>query len=211
MLQAALERFGELLQIRLEKGVFTTEDAVRYTFFAALLQRGGLNPEDVIPEFRHPAIPGAQIDTWLPSFDGRGLAVEFKDDRDTPSRRNAPRTQKAGKVFHDLYRLGEVAQEMHRVFVYLTGPEMTSYFTNPINGLTEFFSLPQNRTLTVGSIFVSGRAATFVASLGAVPNIVVTALYSRSLPRHHEVRVYEVRRADQVGRTVSNQDEQAGR
>jgi hypothetical protein len=199
MLQSALERFGELLHTRLEKGVFTTEDAVRYTFFAALLQSGSFHPHEVIPEFRHPAIAGAQIDTWIPSFDGRGLAVEFKYDRDIPSGRNAPRTHKAGKIFHDLYRLGEIGSEIHRVFVYLAGPEMSQYFTNAANRLTAFFALPRGHSLIVDSAFVAGRSPTFTAALGATPNIAVSALYSRSLPRSHEVRVYEVFRADQLG------------
>jgi hypothetical protein len=40
--------FAELLERRLKRGVFTTEDAVRYTFFIALVQALNLRPEDIV-------------------------------------------------------------------------------------------------------------------------------------------------------------------
>jgi hypothetical protein len=194
-IEPTLERFGELLHLRLERDIFTTEDSVRYTFFAALLEKGGLYPHDIVLEHRHPSIAGAEIDTWAPTFGGRGLAVEFKYDRGLPSGKNTPRTQKAGQVFHDLYRLRMVAPEMLRVFVYLTGVEMARYFSNPTNGLAEFFSPGRGRMLVVDSGFMSSKSPSFVASTGEVPNVLVTQLYSRSLPKDHELRVYEVRNA----------------
>ena len=194
-LPAVLERFGELLHTRLESDAFTTEDSVRYTFFAALLEKGGIDCHNVIMEYRHPSIPSAEVDTWIPSFDGSGLAVEFKYDRDIPSGRNTPRTQKAGKVFHDLYRLGKIEPRMRRVFVYLTGLEMAGYFGNPTNGLTRFFLLPSGESLAIDSAFMAGKSATFTASVGEIPNVLVTGLYSRSLPRLHHVRAYEVKNA----------------
>jgi len=194
-LPAVLERFGELLHTRLESDVLTTEDSVRYTFFAALLEKGGIDCHNVIMEYRHPSIPGAEVDTWIPSIDGSGLAVEFKYDRDIPSGRNAPRTQKAGKVFHDLYRLGKIEAHMRRVFVYLTGPEMAGYFGNPTNGLTRFFLLPSGESLAIDSAFMAGKSVTFTASVGEPPNVLVTGLYSRSLPRLHHVQAHEVKNA----------------
>ncbi len=194
-LSAVLDRFGELLYARLESDAFTNEDSVRYTFFAALLEKGGIECHSVVMEYPHPSIPGAEVDTWIPSFDGSGLAIEFKYDRDIPSGKNTPRTQKAGKVFHDLYRLGKIEPHVRRVFIYLTGPEMAGYFGNPTNGLARFFLLPAGQSLVIDSPFLSGKSATFVASTGEIPNVVVTALYGRSLPRLHYVRGYEVKNA----------------
>lgn len=188
MLHATLERFSDLLSVRLIKRIFTTEDSVRYTFFTALLQQSGLKPEDVVLECPHPSIAGAEIDTWIPSFEAGGLAIEFKYDRDIPSGKNTPRTQKAGKVFHDLYRLGQIKNGARCLFIYLTGPEMASYFSNPSNGLTEFFSLPQGRTFPIDSAFMSGKSSTFASSVGKAPDVVVAALYGCSLPGKHEVR-----------------------
>lgn len=48
--QAVLKRFGELLHTQLESDAFTTKDSVRYTFFAALLEKGGIDCHNVIME-----------------------------------------------------------------------------------------------------------------------------------------------------------------
>lgn len=197
-LSLILDRFAELLHARLESDAFTTEDSVRYTFFAALLEKGGIECHNVIMEYPHPSIAGAEIDTWVRTFEGSGLAVEFKYDREIPSGRNTPRTQKAGKVFHDLYRLGKVEAHIHRVFVYLTGPEMAGYFGNPVNGLAKFFLLPSGQSLPIDSAFLSGKSATFAASVSEIPNVTVTALYGRNLPKLHHVRVYEVKNVRQL-------------
>ena len=47
-LAPAITMFAELLEHRLKRGVFTTEDAVRYTFFIALVQALNLRPEDIV-------------------------------------------------------------------------------------------------------------------------------------------------------------------
>ena len=192
VLSTVFERFGDLLHTRLENDAPTTEDSVRYTFFAALLESGSIECHDVVLECPHPYIPRAEVDTWIPTFNGGGLAIEFKYDRDIPSGRNTPRTQRAGKVFHDLYRLGRIGSPVRRVFVYLTGPEMAGYFGTPANGLAGFFLLPSGHSLPIDSAFLSGKSATFMASVGEIPNVIVTALYARSLPRLHYVRGYEV-------------------
>lgn len=188
-----LERFGELLQLRFERDTFTTEDSVRYTLFAALLEEGGLQPHDVILEQRHPSIAGAEIDTWAPTFGRSGLAAEFKYDRALPGGKNTPRTQKAGQVFHDLYRLGLITPEMLRVLIYLADSEMVGYFSNRENGLRDFFALERGGTFTVDSAFMTQRPASFRAAARDIPNVVVSALYGLSLPKNHELRIYEVR------------------
>ena len=55
-LAPALNLFAELLERRLKRGVFTTEDAVRYTFFIALVQALSLQPEDIVLEHDHGTI-----------------------------------------------------------------------------------------------------------------------------------------------------------
>ena len=193
-LHHALETFGNLLDTRIGHDVFTTEDSIRYTFFAALLRESDLQPEDVVLEHPHPTISRAEVDTWVLPVNGReGLAVEFKYDRKIPSGQNAPRTQKAGKVFHDLYRLGQVPSTMRRLLIYVAGPEMTAYFKNHSNGLVNFFGLPKGNSVLIDSAFLAERSTTFVKSAAEVPNIEAFAVYSRSLPRNHELRVFEVR------------------
>lgn len=194
--QHTWERFGELLHARLERGAFTTEDSVRYTFFAALLEREELKPEDVVLEFSHPSIPGAEIDTWIPNLGGAAIAVEFKYDRDIPSGRNTPRTQKVGKVFHDLYRLGQLDPTAKRLFVYLASSEMTKHFMSERNNLSEFFGLKPGISLRIDEQFCAGRAKTFLSVLGTIPNVEAVGVYCRSLPKSHELRAYEVKRIE---------------
>jgi hypothetical protein len=202
-LNATLKHFGDLLDLRLKREVFTTEDAVRYTFFAALLAKGGLYAHDVVLEHRHPSIAGAEIDTWAPTFGGKGLAVEFKYDRALPGGKNTPRTQRAGHVFHDLYRLRMVPGEMQRVFVYLTGPEMAKYFSNPVNGLSGFFTLHAGHTLLIDADFMRTKAPSFVAACQETPDVQVSQLHSRSLPLEHQLRIYEVLGAPVTKRVLS--------
>lgn len=188
-----LPAFGDLLNTRLGKSVFTTEDSVRYTLFAAILERTSLRPEEIVLEQPHPSIQRAQIDTWiLPTASRRGIAIEFKYDREIPSSQNTPRTQKAGKVFHDLYRLGLAPANLSRIFVYLSGSEMSSYFLNQSNGLAGFFSLPASQSLKIDATFLHGRSNTFTQACSQVPDVAVKLIYSRSLPRQHELRVFEV-------------------
>ena len=192
-LRDALPAFGNLMDTRLGKSVFTTEDSVRYTLFAAILETTSLKPEEIVLEQPHPYIPRAQIDTWIPpTAIRRGVAIEFKYDREIPSAQNTPRTQKAGKVFHDLYRLGLAPAEFTRLFVYLAGAEMSSYFQNQINGVAGLFSLPVSETLAIDAAYLSGRSNTFAQACGQVPNVAVQLIYSRSLPKQHELRVFEV-------------------
>ena len=120
--------FAKLLDTRLKVGVLTTEDSVRYTFFASALHNN-ISPDAVILEFPHPAIPRAQIDTWMPDFHGVTVAIEFKYDREPPGGKNQPKTQKAGSVFEDLRRLLLVSMSTDAVcyFVYVTTEEMNVY------------------------------------------------------------------------------------
>ena len=142
-LEPALYLLAELLERRLKRGVFTTEDAVRYTFFIALVQALSLQPEDIVLEHDHGAIARAKIDTWIPSFEGHAYGIEFKYDRPIPSGKNAPLTQKAGQIIKDMFRLAKIDTTLkaETVFVYLATREMAGYFSNPNNGLADLFGL----------------------------------------------------------------------
>ncbi|HJV45277.1 MAG TPA: hypothetical protein VJ824_06075, partial [Bacillota bacterium] len=105
-MERAICGFVEALRLRLDKGVFTTEDSVRYTFFTTLMNELNVQPYEVILENLHPSIERIKVDTYIPSTTNRkGLVSEFKYDREIPSGKNAPRPHKAGKVFADIYRL----------------------------------------------------------------------------------------------------------
>lgn len=188
------EQFGKLLKTRLEPQVPTTEDSVRYTFFAALLDVTELKPHQVILEYSHPNIDLAEVDTWIPELNGEIVAIEFKYDREIPSGRNAPRTQKAGKLFHDLYRLLEIVDHdpIKRIFVYLASNEMVKYMKNPKNGLEDFFSLEQGKELEIEDEFFTSKAKTFRDEVGCPFSARLVSLWKQHLPNDHELRVYEV-------------------
>lgn len=133
-----LERFVELLNARFAAESPTTEDSLRYTFFAALLFEG-FKPEEIELEHPHPTIRRAKLDFWISASQGRdGMVVEFKYDRRLSSGKNQPLSQRAGKVLHDLHRISFAGSRMKKLCCYLTDSEMIQYFQNQKNGLTDF-------------------------------------------------------------------------
>jgi hypothetical protein len=108
------------------------------------------------------------------------LVFEFKYDRGIPSGKNSPRTQKAGKVFADLFRLALFKAEnaIERYFIYVTDNEMVSYFNNSENKLYEFFNLPLEKQLAIDERYIKNHAKTFVKSVGN--NIVECSVLCRS-------------------------------
>jgi len=75
------DRFIELLSRRLSLSIPTSEDAVRYTFFAALAE-AGMEPEKLILEYQHPDIEAAKVDAVILGDAGQPkVAIEFKYDR----------------------------------------------------------------------------------------------------------------------------------
>lgn len=188
-----LNTFAELLEERFRRRVTTTEDSIRYTFFASLL-RFKVEPHEVVLEYPHPSIPRAQIDTWLPEFNGEKIAIEFKYDRDPPGGKNQPKTAKAGYVFRDLHRQLLAAKETgaRAYFIYVTTEEMAIYFHNPNNGYDDFFDLLQGKKLLLEEKYFSGKPMTFTNILGGAFSASVTCIISRSLSGGHYLRAYEV-------------------
>ena len=118
MLDETFELFSKYLQTRLLKNVYCTEDSVRYTFFAALLRSTNLNPEDLILEY-HPNIPNAEIDTFIPSYDGTGVVMEFKYDRKIPSQKmpRVPRKQASSLTTCHVF---SVLMKLEYAYVFLS-------------------------------------------------------------------------------------------
>lgn len=193
-LTPAIDLFGELLERRLKLGVYTAEDAVRYTFFASLMQAQDLRPEDIVLEHNHGSIERAKIDTWIPSFGGRSYAIEFKYDRQIPSGRNTPLTQKAGHIIKDLFRLAKIDATLgaEALFVYLATREMGGYFSNPNNGLADLFRLAPGSSLHIDNHYLLNRPETLRRSAGDVTPCTLTCVCSRSLCNEHQLRVWGI-------------------
>jgi hypothetical protein len=175
----------------------TTEDTIRYTFFASLILAGYIRPHEIILEYPHPGIPNKEVDAYIPSSNERdGLIAEFKYDRNTLTITNSPRTMKAGKVFNDLFRLGEfnIDPRAKKWMIYLTDEEMNGYFSNDKNGLNNFYNLSLNETLKIDKKYICNKAKTFqnAITMNGIRSIEVKVKYSTSLPRKHRLKIFEI-------------------
>jgi len=181
--------FVVALNRRLQSEIYTTEDSIRYTFFASLLDVSNLLPEDIILEYPHPKINRGKIDTWIPYFKGEALALEFKYDRAIPSKRNSPRTTKVGKIFNDLRRLEML--DCKGLFVYVTDSEMMGYLRNKTNDFHHFFDLPVGQSWSLTDEFMHRRNKTFLVSSGNMMEMDVKCLVSKEMPKNHYLKIYE--------------------
>ncbi|WP_343709731.1 hypothetical protein [Mycobacterium sp.] len=192
---AMMATFLELLGKRLDSGVLTTEDSIRYTFFAALL-RHGIQPEQVVLEHRHKTVSRARIDTAV--FDNSGkpaAAVEFKYDRANPGGSSQPLPQKAGAAFADLRRLALLPDFPERYFIYVMDRELARYLASPRNGLYQVFGLAACASITLAEDYFSDRPMTFRKRLGEWPGeVVLECVGAQDLPREHCVRIYAIDR-----------------
>ncbi len=189
----AVAEFLGLLRHRFDVGVLTTEDSIRYTFFAALL-RTDVRPEQVVLEYPHPSIRRARIDTVIVGADrSPKIAIEFKYDRANPGGTNQPMPQKAGATFADFVRLLKLPWQIGRYLVYLTDEELAGYLANPRNGLSEVFGLREGTHLKLRSDFFRDRSATFLDSMGEWPGpATLYGIASANLPQDHYLRIYEI-------------------
>jgi len=146
-LHLAIDRFVHLMRERFESNVFTTEDSVRYTFFAALLN-SGINPKKTVLEFKTEELPGREIDTAILGEDeSPHTLIEFKYHRASPGTHSSPRTQKAGDLLGDMIRLNTVPGPLQRIVVYVTDQEMAGHFRSSRNGLEPIFNLAKDHSL----------------------------------------------------------------
>ena len=190
-LPRGFRRFAELLNTRLKSEIFTTEDSVRYSFFAALHEQG-VQPHEVVLEYRHPVIHRAQVDTWIPDLDPDGLAVEFKYDRPIPSDRNQPRPQKAGMVLKDLFRLARFPAPARRLFIHLTSSEMSDYLGREKNRLTGFFNLEIGEGLVIDQDMLSACCNTLQRAAGPPVPCLVHKRFQSALPNQNLLQVWQV-------------------
>jgi len=191
------QQFGELLEDRFSKQTYTTEDSIRYTLFHCLTHYGGIHPSDIVLEYPHHHISGAEVDTYVPPENGLcGLVFEFKFDRKIPSGKNPPKPQKAGKVFADIFRLAHFApvKNIRRFFVYVTDREMSTYFQNPSNQLDDFFNLQTKNALRIDKKYISRHPNTFMQSVGKnVINCEIECKLNRNFRSEIWIRIYEVK------------------
>lgn len=187
--------FADLLETRMSQNVLTTEDSVRYTFFASMLNNG-VGAHEVILEDDHPKIERAKIDTCV-DFKGKSVAIEFKYDRPA-SNRNMNKTDRAGAVFADLKRLNLAHDAYHECYlVYVTSKEMHGYFINPGNRHVEFYNLPSGSSFEIADNYFEDRPPTFLQKIKKIDGeftAKITNILKRELSQEHHLSVYRVDR-----------------
>ena len=190
-----VDRFSEVLTGILGEGR-ASEDRVRYSLFTAIRERAGIVDNEIAFEWPHPKIKGAKLDSFLPSSERHGAcAWELKYDRATPGGKNQPRSNKAGALINDFFRLAALDDtgEVERIVIYLTDADMTSYFRNPHNGFDGLFSLGSGARLRIDDNLLASRAPS-VRNKVKAPIIPCYAVGKfAALPRDHQLRLYEVR------------------
>lgn len=187
--------FVRELSKRLEYGVHTTEDAVRYTFFHALCTAGGLQPHQIVLEFPHDALDRKALDILIPEWQGKPCIIEFKYHRRAPGKNSsAPRPMKAGSFFKDLMRLARfrASETSSRLLIYVTDGEMASYLSNPRNRLHDVFNLACENQIDIEASYLDGYPETLLRTCGEVVPHKLTCVFSEPLPNDHHLRVYSV-------------------
>jgi len=183
------ENFAELLDKRLKYQIYTTEDSIRYTFFASLI-RNGVEPHHLVLEFPHPSIENAKIDMWLIYEEKSPIAFEFKYDRDVPSGTNLPVTQKAVKIFEDFYRLSQTGVLSY--FIYVTNGKMANYFSNPNNEHTELWNLEYGEEINIDQNYFSDKPEGF-NDISTKLKAKIVGKFKYTLLSNHYLRIYEVK------------------
>jgi hypothetical protein len=172
-LTSVFKAFNQLLHRRRARGSLNKEDAIRYSFFHALVTTGLVDPADVFLETLHTGLAGRrEVDLMVPRREGTpGLLIEFKYDTRLQGSGNLNRTKRAAAVLFDLYRLStyEPEQPWRRLMVYVSESEMVGHFRSARNGLADFFDGPADSD--IGALVQANTGKTFTASFGdTVPN-----------------------------------------
>ncbi|MBI3287269.1 MAG: hypothetical protein HYZ68_04395 [Chloroflexi bacterium] len=121
--EGAFEDFVDALWRRLERGVETTEDTVRYYFFNSLI-RQGVDLDSLTLEKEHATLKGVSVDLYFATLP-RPHCVEIKYHR-SPTR-GGQRTIQFGEVLADLYKLAFLHPTAKGLFLYVADQGMQTY------------------------------------------------------------------------------------
>jgi hypothetical protein len=176
--------------------VYTTEDGVRYTFFAALLSRG-VAPERIVLEHEHPGLPGAKkVDTVIydEAIETPVEAIEFKYHRASSAGSAQPRPAQAGAALADIGRLLHLAgSALQRYLILLADGDMSAYLIRPRNGLAAVFALHTGSDVEVGPHSFATQSPTLRKAIGVWPcRACLEVLRTENLPHEHRLWILRV-------------------
>lgn len=185
--QKIFQTFEEYLIVRVKSGRHLTEDSVRYSFFAALIDASFCQQHELILELPHPNIPKAEIDTFISAPNCQAY-LEFKYHRQNDSA--SPKPQKAGSLFKDFNRLSAIENSAEKYLVYFTDKEMAAYFNKNQRQYGDFWLLSEGASFDFNDAYVAETSATFKNACGKVSNCRIEVIFSSQLKTSHEIRIF---------------------
>lgn len=189
-----IREFVEFLEKRFLSNIVITEDSIRYDLFQCLNQNG-VNSTSMVLEFPHPSLPHHEVDLVIVSkTNAPEIAIECKYDRKNKGGSNQNRTQRAGKLFQDIYKLKQI-KEIHSncrcFFIYITDDEMTNYLTREQNSFGDFFALKPQQVFEINENYLTFRADSFRDKLGDLFNCKLKCVANVNV-LNNSLRIYEV-------------------
>jgi hypothetical protein len=187
-----LKLFIQLLAERFENGAPTKEDALRYTFFLALIQSSKVKHYDIILEAAVEGLALREIDTLIKGgSQDEDVYIEFKYDRDRSSRPNL--TQRAADIFFDFFKLARIPLGSgQRYVVYLSGLSMRPYWKNG-NGFEDIMNMPVGTWYRINQGFLMSRQPTFLKVIGDYGIDCEVGLRFRHEEKLWDLRIFEIR------------------
>jgi len=144
---------------------------------------------------RHtPLVVSGELDMWIPLHQAKPLAIKTRSDRSLASGVNQPRTHKAGEFFRDIRSLAQAAKQLasRSYLIYVTSAEMAGYFSNPNNRHQQIFTLQPGHEFVIQDGYFDDRPQTLLNVIGAEFCATLKCMDSRTLPRQHQLRIFEV-------------------
>jgi hypothetical protein len=198
-----IEKIGQdlckLISERLSNESYTTERSITYTFFLLLVQKGLYQPHELLLEYPHSIKESNErVDTYVePTNFKKGLVMECKYDRKNRKNTTLNKTNRAGAIFNDLFRLAAFKKaNTEKWFIYLTDNDMSIYLSNPNNKLNDFFNLEINDDgLIIDNRYWETRPKSFkerINKYGLEGFGIKCILKEDDLPKKHKLRIYEV-------------------
>ena len=189
MNQTIYGKFEEYLINRISSGQHLTEDSVRYSFFAALINQKFCKQADVILEIPHPKITNAEIDSLI-KLPKLNIFLEFKYHRKTRS--NSPKPDKAGSLFKDFNRLSLLEQDGLKYVIYFTDYEMAAYFKKHQSQYGEFWLYKEKESFEFNDQYLLNTNKTFRKACGESKNCRVETIYTSKFKTAHEIRIFQI-------------------
>ncbi len=188
--KAVICSFINLLKERFEHASPTKEDAVRYTYYLALMQHNAAKHYNVVMEASVKELGSQEVDTWIKGEEpGHDIFIEFKYDRDRESRINS--TKRAADLFNDFFKLARIpVGRGRRYVVYLCDERMRPYWKNR-NGFEKVMNMQVRDRMELDKDFVQARRKTFIKAIKGFNRCSVRLIHPHE-DKAWDLRIFEV-------------------